>query len=265
MWPSCGKVNSSAGAWHYPLQAQNASSASSSTPFRSLPKFAFVQDCGEWWISGYCFTFLSESLGLSPSTRESRGSWQGFFGSSRMWIREKAPQFFFLEERKIVSCSGSREQDGLSCYQISLLLHQARETLGGSAIFIFFLPSHHKLSVFLALVISCAHFVVGEGVERVPSQVEGIVWVIIWLEPSEGLMCFWSHPMLVSLQLSQQPVLEFPHPYVHKTYFYNIWFFFCSMRPLLFVLSAAHVVERCSPSFWKHINGIYLFISPSSH
>lgn len=53
-------------------------------PLGPLLKFAFVRDCGEWWISGYCFTFLSESLGLSPSTRESRGSWQGFFGSSRM-------------------------------------------------------------------------------------------------------------------------------------------------------------------------------------
>lgn len=68
-------------------------------PLGPLLKFAFVHDCGEWWISGYCFTFLSESFGLSPSTRESRGSWQGFFGSSRMWIREKASHFF-LEERK---------------------------------------------------------------------------------------------------------------------------------------------------------------------
>lgn len=40
---------------------------------------------------------------------------------------------------------------------------------------LFFFPPHHKLSVFLALVISCAPFALNEGVERVPSQVEGIV------------------------------------------------------------------------------------------
>lgn len=37
--------------------------------------------------------------------------------------------------------------------------------------------------------------------------------------------------------------------------------FSCSMSPLLLVLSAAHVVERCSPSFWKRKNCMHLFKS----
>lgn len=181
MWLSCGKVNSSAETWHYPLQAQDASSASSSTPFRTLPKFAFVRDCGEWWISGYCFTFLSESLGLSPSTRESRGSWQGFFGSSRMWIREKASHFFLLEERKNSLVQWKQRTGGIRWAFLLLDITAASSGKGDtwrlSSIY-FFLPPHHKLSVFLALVMSCAHFVLSEGVERVPSQVEETVWDI---------------------------------------------------------------------------------------
>lgn len=50
----------------------------------------------------------------------------------------------------------------------------------------FFLPPHHKLSVFLALVISCAHFALGEGVERVPLQVGGLCRTWALPEVSQG-------------------------------------------------------------------------------
>lgn len=94
---SCWKLSSNAETWHYPLQAENASSVSSSVPCRTLLKFALVCECGEWWINGYCFAFLSELLSLSPSTMEGRGSWQGFFWIIQNVNREEGIAILFLE------------------------------------------------------------------------------------------------------------------------------------------------------------------------